>query len=463
MTSPLRSFAALLFLTLLALAAANWRSLPDPFLRHDDFPALLGFEDVVSMTLNEGRWLNYWWVARDFFWSHQTHFVLYFLGWATFSAAFAASSLAPGTAFVWRATLAVLMALAPLHFNIAQWFNTLVPGVWVLALYALVVLFTRWQVATALLLVFSPLGFSAYTTYPFLMFGMLAARWDLPQDRRTYLTVTAAFVAAFALSVLAAYTLNYLHYGIFGIPPAPWRHPNPLINLADIGENLARLKALVYPVILGLGMGYPQVGLLTFWIGILSLYALFRSDHARSGFVVTPVIMGLGLLAANVVLTGVVFPVRAAIFLWLAMIFAMVRLAKRVSSGTGRLVIAVLLLWSLILFYGYQIDRNIRLFYTGWQTVTRELAQQVPPDSTAIRIYGDYNALPEAQLARIQSLWGLRMRLEYLTGVPAIDCTETPRACLDRTPPFGPGQSPEKADVQLSGGIAFVRLPETEE
>lgn len=459
MTSPLRPFAAVLLLTVLALIAANWRWIPDPFIRHDDFPALLGYEHMMTVTLNEGRWLNHWWVARDFFWPHQVNFALYFLGWATFCAAFATAALGPSASLGWRATLAVLMAFSPLHFNIAQWFNTLVPGVWVLALYAVIAMVVRWQVAAALLLVFAPLGFSAYTTYPFLMFGVLAARHDLPLDRKTYLTLTATFVAAFALAILAAYTLNYLNHGIFNIHPAPWRAPNKLDSLADFQVNLTRLSSLIAPLIKGLGMGYVQVGLLAFWVGILSLYALFRSDPARSGFVITPAVLGLGLLSANAVLTGVVFPVRAAIFFWLAMVYAMVRLGQRIAPGTARQSIALALLWSLITFYGYQIDRNIRLFYTGWQTLTRELAEQVPPGTTSIRIHGDYSAPPEAKLAQIQSAWGMRMRLEYLTGVPAFDCTETPKVCGDQATPFDPGQVTEEPEVMISGGVAHVRLP----
>ena len=65
--------------------------------------------------------------------------------------------------------LAVIIIVAPPATMISLWFNTLLPGLGLVALYAVLGVILSQSLHRALLLPFVIAGFMAYTTYPLLL------------------------------------------------------------------------------------------------------------------------------------------------------------------------------------------------------------------------------------------------------------------------------------------------------
>lgn len=453
------SLGVTLLFAVLFILCVSWPQLADPFVRHDDFPALLGdHADYFAKTLTEGRWLNYWWTLRPILWPHQVNFVLYLIGWAVFAGAFAAHAL-PGARPVWPILLAALVVLTPQAFNIAQWFNTLIPGVWLLALYALLCHAVSDRAATRWMLVFVPLTFSAYTTYPFLILATCLLGTEATP--RAYLRKLVTFAVALALAFLVAYALNWMAHGTFGIEVGDWREPNPADSLGEAMSNLTRLGPFVFLLLKSYGLGYASVGFVIYSIAALAFYLLFRHDRRATRDAVTPIALGLGLLILNLALSGVGFPVRATIFVWVCAAFAMVRAAMYLAETQPGQIAGPVILLAVTLFLSVQVMRNHQ-FFTPWQATTRALARQVPADVERLYIYGERWSLAGAGAAAIQSNAGLRERLRYLTGTPAIVCFETPEACAGLSPPFELRAKVTEPLFARDGDTLFLRLPQLE-
>ena len=123
------------------LLVSGYHQVVDPFIRHDDFGALLlQPEAYYSKTLSEGRWLNYYWHLRSFQWRSWLNYAVYQAGWAVFCGSLAhhasMTRSKENTIF-----LAVLLAMSPQALIISGWFNTLVPGIWTISIYAIITLY----------------------------------------------------------------------------------------------------------------------------------------------------------------------------------------------------------------------------------------------------------------------------------------------------------------------------------
>ena len=189
----------------------------DPFIRHDDYPVLLGYPERYFMkTLSEGRWLNYWWSLRPVLFDHRVIFAL-FLGLWALSAAFLSVSIFSKDRNHWRAALAAAaFALAPPMMNTALWPGTLLPGMALVAGYAAVIAFGSVAARIWTLPLFVIPALMSHGSLPLLMMVMALAApgWAGP---RQLIVFVALFGAALAVGTAAIFTLNNAVHGVFGV------------------------------------------------------------------------------------------------------------------------------------------------------------------------------------------------------------------------------------------------------
>ena len=461
LTDTAAIFAVVLVCAFALAVGVAWVNVGDPFVRHDDFPAVFGEEaDYYGKTLSEGRWLNYWWVARPVLWSTQVNFVLYLLGWSIFSAGFATHAFGrnAGPFFGARVLLAALIVLTPQAFNIAQWFNTVVIGVWVLAGYALVCVFAPRRVAIGALLIFSPFAFSAYNTYPFYMLAMLMCRFDLDRSWRDYFLVLSVFALAFALGLLMAYSLNWTYHGVFGVRIEEWRQPNYITNLSDLIGNLDVLVTFLGNLVRNFGLGNIGLGYPLFMLAMLSLLVLMRRDMMLLVYTVSPILLGMGLLASYVLVTGVFLPVRATVFVWIVLSFSLVASVRIVGTSPIRQWIGFGVLATIVVLLGLRFDDRYRILQI-WQGSTADLAARIPVDTGRIVIYGNPASYKGAREVGLQTVEGLSYRIRYLTGKPAVMCISAKVDCSAETPPFDPRPGYGSLLIETTGGVTYIRLP----
>ena len=454
-------FLTVFVVVLALLLYVYWANLPDPFVRHDDFPTVLGLpERYYEKTLNEGRWLNYWFIAKPFTLPTQVSIVLYLLAWAVFSAAFAVHALGerveifPGARFL----LASLIALTPQMFEIGQWFNTVLPGAWVLALFGLVCLFAPRRAAILSMLAFVPLGFSAYNTYPFYMLALLLCRVDHERTLRDLVGVIAVFVLAFAIGMYGTYAINWYAHGVFGIEEADWRQPNYVHSLVDLRENTQELAKFVAYLLEVYGFGSRLLGYGIFSAATLAVLVMLRYNRTLTLYAYSPVLLGLGLLGAYTLMTGITVPVRATAFMWFVSAFSLVLCVQVLGRGMLMRAGLVAMLFAVLAFWTQREVRSFGLFQV-WQGATRDLAAQVAADSERIVVFGSLAMIDGARSAGIQSFDGLGYRLRMITGKPVAMCRDADVDCSAETPPFDPAPRFGSTEIVHRGGVTYIRLP----
>ncbi len=455
--------AALLPVLAVAVSLAillPFMQLADPFVRHDDFPAVFGDEDAFYWkTLSEGRWLNYWWIARPVLWSTSVNYLIYLTGWATFAAAFAVAALGAGRARLMEAAaLAALVVMTPMEFNIAQWFNTLIPAVWLLAAYALLNLFMSRRTAAVMMLVFVPLSYNAYTTYPFIILATFLMRPDSERSIGGLVKTLALFGLGLGLAMVATNTLNYFHHGVFGVEVADWRVTSEAKGIMDYVGNLGQVSDLGLRLLYILGFGSLTVGYAIFAIGAIGMLIVYRHDRMEGLFAVAAAVLGIGLLSVHSVLNGVFVPVRATIFLWLPLAYGMVRAASLLGTRRARLLTLQLGLFVMIGHLAVTRVDNYG-YFQPWQKATRDFATRIPAGTNEIFVYGSYMSFEEAWLPAIQFPDGLGYRLRYLTGKPVTMCDDPLRDCFDIEPPFQRIPRFGSLLIETVDGVTYVRLP----
>jgi hypothetical protein len=445
-------------LAYLALMIASVPNLADPMVRHDDFPALLADPSGFYIkTLHEGRWLNYWWHLRGIVTPSWLNFTIYQLFWAIFAGAAAVNACGRGELRWYTVALALMIAVAPSAYLISLWFNTLIPGLGLVALFAVLATVLSPAKVRWLLLIFVPLTLMAYTTYPLLLLAICLTSRDARRSWRDLIGLVALFIFSFALGILLIYSLNYFEHGIFGIPMAEWRNPSPARDLTSLLANLGLFADFLANSAQALAFNFtPFIGV----HGVLlvgSLIILSRADPWIALYAVTGLLAGLGLLGLQIVLTGIVMPVRAITFVWVFYGIVFVRAALVIHDRGGlsaRMTrnALVLIIASYLLQTGLQYVN-----FRDWQGQTRDMAAQTKGDGP-IYVIGSYKALSGAGKAGIQNARGLRLRLVYLTGRAVTLCEGKPLDCsgLD-VPPLGTGQQfevrnlPEHTIIQLRG------------
>lgn len=429
-------------LAYLALLIASGPNLLDPIVRHDDFPALLADPSGFYIkTLHEGRWLNYWWHLRGIVTPSWLNFAVYQLFWAIFAGAAAVNACGRTEQRWYTIVLALMIAVAPSAYLISLWFNTLIPGLGFVAVFAVLATVLSPAKMRLLLLVFVPVTLMAYTSYPLLLLAVCLTSRDMRRSWRDLIGLVAMFIFSFALGILLIYSLNYVEHGVFGIPMADWRQPSPARDLASLLTNLAVFGDFLAKSAATLAFHFTPFIAAHGLLLIGGLYFLARADPWVALYIVTGMLAGLGLLGLQIVLTGITVPVRAISFFWVLYCIICVRVALMARNHGGlsaRMTrnVVVLIVASYLLQTGMQY-----MNFRDWQSLTKDMAAQT--DGTGpIYVTGSYETLTGAEMAGIQQPRGLRLRLTYLTGRMVAICEETPLDCatLEAAPFTADGQ-----------------------
>lgn len=414
---------------LLSVMMMSGLNVADPMIRHDDYPAL--FADAPAFwnkTLHEGRWLNYIWHLRDAVTPAWLNFAVYQTSWALFVAALAVVFTGPKGANWFTVVLALLMMVSPSAMLISMWFNTLIPGLAIVALFAGLACRVSSRTLRLLLPGFVIVSFMAYTTYPLLLFAVCIAKTE-NRSLQDLVGLILLFCASFALAVLTVYAINWQVHGVFGVPVANWREPTAANGLGDIVSNLPKLWETFQIVFHRNGFGFaPLIGFIP--VMLAAAFAVFYKYARLEGlYLIAGLSVGIALVVVQVLKLGVIVPPRAFIFAWVFAAMAMVRaveLLSQTESWAGRmgrnaiLLIVGVYFIEIFMFYGQ---------HNAWRADTKQLAQEISDTDGSVFIYGDSSQIASAKKSGIQSSKALPFRLQQLTGRRAVNCIETPDQC----------------------------------
>ncbi len=465
--STLRDLVWLSAVCILALLVLNLPQVIDPFVRHDDFPGLLGLHEYAyAKAMDEGRWLNYWWHLRPVLWSAPVNHFLYLCAWGVFSAATSLAVMDKSAEKWFKVYFALFLVSSVPAFLISYWFNTLLPGLWVVTLYAISVLILPHRLALVLMIPSVPLSFMAYTTYPFILLTLVLLSRKAPKNIRGLSVSLGIFFVSVILAFLLIFVLNFNYHGVFGIPVAEWRDPTPVRSTADLMVNLEKVKIYLLDGPKFFGGGSPHFGGIQLVSFVAAWIILLRHQPYLAFLVFVAVMGGMVPLLLNFLLSGVIVPSRALGWLWIPVGFTYTSASISLIQFGGLIarVVRVALL-CLLLIQATLIVRSTYFEFPTWQRTTRDIANLVPENTEVIYIYGNYMDLDGAAGGvRIQSEKGLTWRLTYLTGANAFLCDEVPSSCHGVSPPFDPTATPKPDAVVVEpvGSRVFVRIPPRE-
>lgn len=466
-SKPSASFLllAIIGLTYAVLMLASGPQVLDPMVRHDDYPALLAEPaDFYIKTLEEGRWLNYWWHLRGWVSPAWANFAVYQLFWATYAGATAVNACGRNEPFGYIIAMALMIVVAIPALLISTWFNVFIPGFGLVALFALLATRLRPKTMRLLLLVFVPITLMAYTTYPLLLLVVCLTTREMRRSWRDLLNLMVLFVISFAIGLLLIYSMNYMEHGIFGIPVAAWRNPAPAHDLASAIANLDLV--LEFFKVTAMEISLDETALMVVHGVVLTggLIYLARVEPWVALYILTGLVAGIGLQCLQVIMLGLVVPTRAVSFIWVLYSILCVRVALS-SRHNGKLVTSMtgyFLLITIVIYLIWMWDRYST--YAPWQSETRELAEQSGNGAGPIYIIGSYKTLLFAAKAGIMGSRGLQLRLKYLTGRDVFVCDETPAACQDLPAEVLTDMATSAAEVrQMEGWTEIHLLPLVDE
>lgn len=430
-----------LALTLLGVFLISLPNLADPMIRHDDYPAL--FADPAGFwekTLHEGRWLNYLWHLRGAVTPAWLNFAVYQVLWALFAASLATLAMRRTGATWFSVVLALIIVVSPSASLISLWFNTLLPGLALVALYAVLACHLSQRTHRLLLLPFTVAGFMAYTMYPVLMLAVCLIR----TDRRSIpdlVGLLAWFTACFAAAVLATYSMNWFVHGIFGVPLADWRTANPASDLAGMIANAPLVTHSVTDFLNKSSFDFQPA--LFFHLGLFTLatLVLLRRAPREAIYLHAGLWTGMALVVVQVLKLGVIVPPRAFLFAWVIYAVLITRAAQELSedaSLAGRLARNAVLL----IVGSYMLQTFMQYSeYRAWQGETRDLAAIAATSPEPLLVEGDVMQLTSARRAFVQTPLALQYRVQQLTGAAITLCETDPEGCNADTPRFVIAQS----------------------
>jgi len=422
-------------ITLLAVCVISLPNLIDPFIRHDDYPALLlEAQWFWHKTLHEGRWLNYIWHLRGIFTPSWLNFAIYQTLWAVLSAALAVGAMGRQGQAWFTIVLALFIVVSPSATMISFWFNTLIPGLGVVTVYALLGCWTSQRTLRALLPVFVIVSFSAYTTYPLILLAVCLIH-TRHRSLRDLFGLMALFILSFIAAVFLTYALNWHVHGVFGIPLDSWRNATPASDIAGMIANLPALGETFKTLMLT--GAYSSVPAAYFHIGLLLTSTLVLAYHRplEALYLQAGLLAGLALIVLQVLKLGVETPARAFIFAWVFYAVIVVRATKHLSLTPdlpGRLMRNGTML--VILFYLAPTFNQYKS-YRAWQAETRMLGTALntvdPAISVPVFVYGDVMTLDSAKTANIESELALTFRVLQMTGHKVVLCHSSPQICTE--------------------------------
>ena len=453
----------LLLVSAIAYAVLLLVSLPqlaDPLVRHDDFPALFGDEHLFyHKTLAEGRWLNYWWMARPFLWEPWVNFVAFQGAWAVFSAAAAINAFRNKVELFPKAVLAIFIVLSPQAFLISGWFNTLILGTGFIAVFAVLNLYLSAKAARWAFLILAPISMMAYSTYPMIMIALCMTRDGLRRSFGDLVGLILLLGLSIGLGMALMYSINYFQHGIFGIEISNWRDPTPATDLASLMVNAERLMPLFLErLIASSSFGIPSIGILNLILLSAALIILWGKNRWLGVYAVVGIAVFVTLIAVHGLKEGVEVPMRALISVWVVFAVTVVVALFSVENERWKGLLRASLIVAIGI-YGGQIFRHAALFDV-WQKETRAIAEMVDPDAEALFIFGHVGSIPGVANAHIDHPTGLSERIRQLTGVPSFACTGPKGATCLGDPPFDMSKPGTNLETLRRGPHMFMRIPD---
>lgn len=422
-------FAQTFLVALIAVFAMSLPNLADPIIRWDDYPALFGDAAMFwNKTLHEGRWLNYIWHLRGWLAPAWLNFAIYQFMWAALAAGIATVAFRDERRVFLRAAFAVAIAVSPSALFLSLWFNTLMPGLGLVAIYAVMACYASPRIVVWLLPPFVVATFMAYTTYPLILLAICLMRQDTKSFWRLFFLL-GLFTASIIAAVIITYTLNWYVHGIFGVPLADWRDATPAEGLEGLADNLSVLW--LGTTHLGAAFSYRYepaiIAHAVLFLGSAGVLIKHRRNEAM--YIYAGLFVGLVMVAAQVLKLGVQVPTRAFLFVWIFHWFALVRAVSIVMERPdflGRYAFK-----GVVLLIGVHLMLNVQNYakYRDWQQETRELNAilETAPQPIYVRYYPLY--APAGRQADIQSNHALNFRLNQLSGVQTVLCAEFPEDC----------------------------------
>lgn len=415
-----------------AILATLLMSLPnllDPMVRHDDFPALFSEPGPFwAKTLNEGRWVNYLWHLRGVVTPAWLNFAVYQLLWASFASAIAVAAIGQRDDKWYATVLALLVVTAHSATAMSLWFNTLMPGLALVALYAVLGIFLSQRAHRTLLPPFVILSFMAYTTYPLLLLAvcLVSTRKRSVAD---LIGLIALFTLSFAAAVLTVYTINLQVHGIFGVPLADWRNALPAKDVAGLLSNLPFVLDSLRLFVAGTSYNIDVVAIFHLVVLSLSTLVMIRKAPLETLYLYAGILIGLALVAAQNLKLGVIVPPRAFIFAWVFYVVLIVRAAQYLSQSSGFAGRAARNLALLMFACHFLMNVDQYNYYRAWQNETRAIAENIAGAREPVLIKGNVLEMPSAKAAFVQNNEALLHRIRQVANKQAILCEADPESC----------------------------------
>lgn len=445
--NPMPQSAALplLPITIVALLGVLVISLPnllDPMIRHDDYPAFFAEPEWFwNKTLHEGRWLNYLWHLREIVTPAWFNFAVYQILWAVVAAALAVAAMGQNANRWFSGVLALFILVSIPATMISLWFNTLIPGLAIVALYAVLSLRMPRAAHRALLPPFVIASFMAYTTYPIILLAVCLFRTE-NRSLRDLIGLLVLFVVSFVTAILITYAINWQVHGIFGIPLADWRDATPATGLGDMARNLPQVVDTFETLIQTLSWNTTTI--VYFHLATLTgaTLVLIRLAPKEALYLHAGLWLGIAILASQSLKLGVQVPVRSFTFVWVFYAVIVVRAAVLLGDTPGlparlaRGLTVLIVLWYILKTV---IETTV---YRDWQAETRAMATAVQQPEGPVLVYGDVTALSSVVAADIHSELALSFRIRQLSGRSIVLCHTDAETCdeieatADRPPPL---------------------------
>lgn len=430
--APERSrLAPVLWVSLAFIFLVSLPNLIDPMIRHDDFPALLGYGDLFwNKTLHEGRWINYIWHLREIITPSWLNFAVYQICWAIFAACVAVTASPANRLTVYTAFIATMILIAPPATIISGWFNTLQLGLAMVALYAVIVCRCSEWTARLLLPVFTVPALMAYTTYPLLLLALCLVR-TRERSVRDLFGLMVLFALSFVGAMLITYALNWYVHGVFGIPLAEWREATPAQTLADIWANIPWVKDTFVIFLSKSSFSSNSVFYAHATCLALATLVMVRRAPLEALYLYAGLLTGVALITLQALKFGIVVPARALLFFWVFYSVILVRgvqLLNLRASLAGRVGLGAVII--LVINYAMQTHKIYKGFH-DWQVQTRVVAERLAAYPEPIYVVGQTKNSQAGRAASIQSSHGFYFRIRQLIGHDVVLCEIEDMDCSD--------------------------------
>ncbi|MFS4580827.1 hypothetical protein [Phaeobacter sp. C3_T13_0] len=456
MLLPLAATIAVAFVGLLIAAAFQ---LPDPLIRHDDYPALFGdAETYYIKTLMEGRWVNYLWHLRETLLPSWINYLIYNALWAVVLGCLAHNALGREAALWRKGAVALIAGLSAPALLISLWFNTLIPGMAILAIYALATTQLSERVCRWLLVPFVPMALTAYTTYPFFLLALCLTRADTQRSAKDLAALLGLFILCFALAMASIYSLNYLFHGVFGIPMAEWRMPNPAHDLASVLENIGLIGEFLSSSASLVSFHFMPLTLFQLVLFGWAVWEVGKSDPWRAVYPLAGICLGMALIFIQTVKTGITLPPRVSGFVWLyyAVLLGLMSQELTVRGAGWDRIGRNLLAFVAMIYLAFNILQHRDV--TAWQTDSRRMVDQIIPVDGPIYVTGTYLSLSSGEKSGLQHDLSVAFRLTQLTGREVIMCAMGSTHCAELPQEVQAGAAGPDYEVRNLDGVSVVML-----